>query len=167
MNTNKKIIMICLLGSLVLFLSVFVACTNSLVTYKGKTADKKSRIALPDGPHKGVWSTDDLTAQYSYSRKANDLRIFGQVELSKKLKDASDIVQDFFLQVTFLDADGQALDTKVLAAAGHREPFTKLHFDRNYELPASTSAMAFSYDGQMGEDATGGSDEEFWHDPFR
>ena len=37
--------MICLLGFLVLFLSVFVACTNSLVTYKGKTADKKSRIA--------------------------------------------------------------------------------------------------------------------------
>jgi hypothetical protein len=49
----------------------------------------------------------------------------------------------------------------------HREPFTKWHFDRNYELPAGTSAMAFSYDGQMGADATGGSDEEFGHDPFR
>ncbi len=41
-------------------------------------------------------------------------------------------------------------------------PFTI--FDK---LPTGTSAMAFSYDGQMGEDATGGSDEEFWHDPFR
>ena len=41
-------------------------------------------------------------------------------------------------------------------------PFTI--FDK---LPAGTSAMAFSYDGQMGADAAGGAAEEFWHDPFR
>jgi hypothetical protein len=152
---------------LFLFFSVFVACTNSLDSYKGETADAQSRIALPEGPHKGAWSTDDLSAEYSYSRKSNNFRIFGQVELSNRLKDASDIVATFVFQVVFLNADGQALDTKDLFIAGYREPFTKWHFDRTYMLPAGTSAMAFSYDGQMGVDPGGDAAAEFWYDPFR
>jgi hypothetical protein len=82
------------------------------------------------------------------------------------MKDASDTVQNFVLQVNFLNANGQALDTKELAVAGYRETITKWDFDHNFKLPAGTSAMAFSYDGQMGADAGGGAAERFWHDPF-
>ena len=167
MNKKKKIITVFTLGFLPVFLSVFVACTNSFDTYLGKTADQKSRIALNGGSHNGVWQTDDLAVNYSYSRKPNSLRISGDVNLSDKLKDASNIVQTFFLQVNFLNANGQVLDTKELAVAGYREMITKWDFDHNFELPARTSAMAFSYTGQMGEGAGEGSSESFWHDPFQ
>jgi hypothetical protein len=84
------------------------------------------------------------------------------------MTDASDVVQNFVLQVNFLNANGQALDTKELAIAGYREMLTKWDFDHNFELPAGTSAMAFSYQGQMGAEAAGGgSSEQFWHDPFQ
>jgi len=36
----------------------------------------------------------------------------------------------------------------------------------NFELPAGTAAMAFSYDGQMEADLAGDATEKFWHDPF-
>jgi hypothetical protein len=167
MKLKKKIITLFTRGFLLLFLSVLVACTSSLDTYQGKTADQNSRIALNGGSHNGVWQTDDLTVKYSYSRKPNNLRISGDVELSNKMKDASDIVGNFVLQVNFLNAAGRALGTKELAIAGYREMITKWDFDHNFELPAGTSAMAFSYQGQMGTDAAGGGGEQFWHDPFQ
>jgi len=40
-------------------------------------------------------------------------------------------------------------------------------FDYNFELPARTTAMAFSYNGQMGAGAGEGLTEEFWYDPFQ
>jgi hypothetical protein len=167
MNRKKKIITVFTLGFLSVFLSVFLACTSSLDTYIGKTADQQSRIALNGGSHNGVWQTDDLTVNYSYSRKPNSLQISGDVNLSNKMKDASDTVQTFFLQVNFLNANGRALETKELAVAGHREMVTKWEFDHNFELPAHTSAMAFSYTGQMGGGAGEGSSEPFWRDPFQ
>ena len=166
MNRKKKIITVFTLGFLSVFLSVFLACTSSLDTYIGKTADQQSRIALNGGSHNGVWQTDDLTVKYSYSRKPNSLQISGDVNLSNKMKDASNIVQTFFLQVNFLNANGQALATKELAVAGYRETITRWEFDHNFELPHHTSAMAFSYTGQMGEGAGEGSSEPFWRDPF-
>lgn len=166
MNIKKNIISVFTLGLLSVLLSVFLACTSSLDTYLGKTADQESRIALNGGSHNGVWQTDDLTVNYSYSRKPNSLQISGDVNLSDKMKDASDIVQTFFLQVNFLNANGQALATKELAVAGYREEITKWDFDHTFELPPRTSAMAFSYTGQMGEGAGEGSSEPFWRDPF-
>jgi len=167
MKVKKKIITIFTRGSLFLFLSVFVACAAGLDTYQGKTADQNSRITLYGGSHNGVWQTDDLTVKYSYLRKPNNLRISGDVALKDKLTDASNIVQDFVLEVNFLNAAGRALGTKELAIAGYRETPTKWDFDYNFELPARTTAMAFSYDGQMGAGAGGGMAEEFWHDPFQ
>jgi hypothetical protein len=167
MKLKKKIITLFTRGFLLLFLSVLVACTSSLDTYQGKTADQNSRIALNGGSHNGVWQTDDLTVKYSYSRKPNNLQISGDVALKNKLTDASGIVQNFVLEVNFLNAAGQALGTKELAIAGYREMLTKWDFDHNFELPAGTSAMAFSYDGQMGADAAGDGADEFWHDPFQ
>jgi hypothetical protein len=167
MKLKKNIKTVFTLGLLSVLLSAFVACTNSFDTYLGKTADQESRIALNGGSHNGVWQTDDLTVNYSYSRKPNSLQISGDVSLSQKMKDVSNIVQTFFLQVNFLNAHGQVLDTKELAVAGYRETITKWEFDHTLELPARTSAMAFSYTGQMGEGAGEGSSESFWHDPFQ
>jgi hypothetical protein len=167
MNFKKKIITVFTRFFLFLFLIVFVACAGSLDTYRGKTADPNSRIALHGGSHSGVWQTDDLKVKYSYLRKPNYLQISGEVALKDKLTDASDIVQEFFLEVNFLSAAGRALGTKELAIAGYREPQTKWDFDYNFELPAKTTAMAFSYTGQMGAGAGEGLAEQFWHDPFQ
>ena len=166
MNLEKKIMTAFTLGILCLFLSVFVACTNSLDSYIGKTADQQSRIVLNGGSHKGVWQTDDLKVNYSYSRKPNNLQISGDVALKAPLTDASDMVQNFVLQVNFLNAAGKALGTKELVIAGYREKQTNWDIDHNFEPPAGTSAMAFSYDGQMYGGHEGLS-EEFWHDPFQ
>lgn len=166
MKLEKNIITVFTLGLLSVLLSVFLSCTSSLDTYIGKTADQESRIALSGGSHKGVWQTDDLTVNYSYSRKPNSLQISGDVSLSNKMKDASSIVQTFFLQVNFLNANGRVLETKELAVAGYHERITNWEFNHKFELPARTSAMAFSYTGQMGEGAGEGSSEPFWRDPF-
>ena len=167
MNLKKKIITPFARFFLLLCLIVFFACAGSLDTYRGKTADPNSRIALHGGSHIGVWQTDDLTVKYSYIRKPNYLRISGDVALKAKLTAASNIVQDFVLEVNFLSAAGRALGTKEIAVAGYREPQTKWDFDYNFELPARTTAMAFSYNGQMGAGAGEGLAEQFWHNPFQ
>jgi len=164
---KKRIMLLCMRSFLFLFLSVIVACISNLDTYQGKTADQNSRIALHGGSHNGVWQTDDLTVKYSYSRRPNNLQIAGDVALSDKLKDVSDIVQEFVLQVNFLNAAGRVMGTKELVIAGYREPMTQWNFDYNFELPARTTGIAFSYDGQMGAGIGGGAAEEFWYDPFR
>ena len=87
--------------------------------------------------------------------------------MKAKLTAASNIVQDFVLEVNFLSAAGRALGTKEIAVAGYREPQTKWDFDYNFELPARTTAMAFSYNGQMGAGAGEGLAEQFWHNPFQ
>ena len=65
MNLKKKIITPFARFFLLLCLIVFFACAGSLDTYRGKTADPNSRIALHGGSHIGVWQTDDLTVKYS------------------------------------------------------------------------------------------------------
>jgi hypothetical protein len=168
MNIEKKIITVFRLGFLFLVLNVLVACTSSLDSYQGKTADPSSRLALNGGSHNGVWQTDDLAVKYSYSRNPNRVQISGDVALSNKMTDASPVVQNFVLQVNFLNANGQALGTKELAVAGYREMITSWNFNHNFELLANTAAMAFSYQGQMGvEAAGGGAGAQFWHDPFQ
>jgi hypothetical protein len=152
---------------LCLFLIVIAGCVAGLDTYRGQTAVENSRILLHGGSHNGVWQTDDLTVKYSYSRKPNNLGISGEVALKNKLTDASAEVQDFVLEVNFLNAAGRALGTKELAVAGYREMMTKWEFDYNFELPAKATAMAFSYEGQMGAGAGGGLAEQFWYDPFQ
>jgi hypothetical protein len=166
LKPEKKFTTALALGFSFLLLSVLAACTSSLFSYRGQTANPQSRIALQEGLHKAVWSTDDLSVEYSYSRNSNNLRISGQVELSNELKDVSDVVANFFLQVVFLNADGRASDTEELVAAGYGEPITKWQFDRTYVMPANAAAMAFSYDGQMGLDPLRGATKQFWHDPF-
>jgi hypothetical protein len=155
------------LGFSFLFLSALAACSSSLFSYRGQTANPQSRIALQEGQHNGVWSTDDLSTLYSYLRNSNNLRISGQVQLSNALKDVADVVGNFFLQVVFLNADGRALDTEELVAAGFGEPFTQWQFDQTYEMPANTAAMAFAYNGQMGIHPLRGATQQFWHDPFQ
>lgn len=165
MHLKGKFRMLCMRGFLCLFFVASVGCISSLDTYQGKTANQNSRIALQGGSHNGVWQTDDLTINYKYFRKPNNLQIAGDVALSTKLTDASDIVKEFALQINFLDAAGRALGTKELVIAGFRESLTKWDFDYNFELPAKTAAIAFSYDGQMGAGLVGA--EEFWYDPFQ
>jgi hypothetical protein len=153
------------LGFSFLFLSALAAC-SSLVSYQGQTANPQSRIALQEGQHKGVWSTDDLSIEYSYLQNSNNLRLSGQVELSNALKDVSDVVANFLLQVVFLNAESRALGTKELVNTGFAEPITQWQFDRTYVMPANTAAMAFSYTGQMGIHPLRGATQQFWHDPF-
>jgi hypothetical protein len=149
-------------------LVVLVACKSSSFTYRGKTSEEKSRIALQNGSHKSVWKTNDVSAQYSYTCNANNFQISGQVNLGAGLKAASDIVQSFIFRLNFLNVDGKVLDNKVLAEAGFREPITTWQYDKNFKLPTGTTAIAFSYQGQMGVDKGGGNaSAEFWHDPFQ
>ena len=92
----------------------------------------------------------------------------GQIyEDTLKVKDASDIVQHFYVQVVFLNAAGRGLNTKELVIAGDLEPIAKWDFNHNFEILAGTSGMAFTYDGQMAADLGGNAAMEFWHDPFQ
>lgn len=140
-------------------------CQSSLFTYRGTIAKPEGRIALPQGgPHRGFWQTFDMSLHYRYWRNADQLEIFGDVELAKHLKYNFRVTENLFLRLNFLDSYGKVLDSKLVLCAGYRKMIKKWRFHRSLALPPGTTSVALSYNGEVRQSG-GSSTWAFWRRP--
>ena len=157
-------------GFLLLFLGIFMGCATGFTDLRGADTNPKHRIPLKkDGPHEGVFKTEDLTLTYKYTLDASGLRISGNLELASRLR-SFEHLDYFFSHVYFLDATGKVLDRKELVTASSLDGsgMKRIPVDKRYPLPQGAEEMAFGYDGRV-EEASGGTATswDFWMSPRR
>lgn len=147
--------------------SLFLACNNKIVSYRGRWVDDADRIALQEGgPHKGSWQTRDVTIAYEYVKDAQSLQISGVVELSDHLKMGFSTLEYLNINVISLE-NGFVLDSKDIKTFGYRRYIDfmgKMTFETHLELSEGAVAVSFSYSGTVMEGG-GRGDWRFWKVP--
>jgi hypothetical protein len=162
-----------------LLLILMVACVGRLTTYNGSWVADENRISLQDGgPHKGNWQTRDMTIEFTYQQKPQNLEISGVVKLGEYLTNGFSTLDYLILDIYTLDADGIVLNSELMLNFGYHRDLDligEMTFDNQLALPADTAAIAFGYRGRVSEGGgpiskSGGGDRiawEFWKIPGR
>lgn len=156
-------------------LLIVTSCLKSAMTYEGKQVKEENRIAISDGgPHKSDWKTRDLTLDYTYTRKGDNLELSGVIKFTNHLVTGYITLVDFRIHIHFTDAEGIITGGQVVAISGHRQEIENISFKKEVELPEGAVSMVFSYRGsadQGGRDEGSwmgvGSDWDFWTTPTR
>jgi hypothetical protein len=147
--------------------SLFLACNNKILSYRGRWVEEADRIALQDGgPHKGSWQTGDVIIEYEYVKDAQSLQISGVVELSDHLKNGFSTLEYMHINVISLE-NGFVLDSKDIKTFGYLRDIDllgKMNFETRLELSEGAVAVAFSYSGTVME-GSGRADWSFWKVP--
>jgi hypothetical protein len=163
---NKTFAILTLCGSFIVA-SLFLACTNKVVSYRGRWVDDADRIALQEGgPHKGSWQTRDVIITYEYVKDAQNLQISGVVELSDHLKMGFSTLEYMNINVISVE-NGFVLDSKDIKTFGYRRYMAfmgKMTFETQLELSQGAVAVSFSYSGTVMEGG-GRGDWRFWKVP--
>ncbi|SDU50895.1 hypothetical protein [Desulfobacula phenolica] len=164
----------------VCLLTILLAgCSAKFFTYNGSWVAEDDRIIVQDGkPHNGAWQTRDVTIDYTYQKKMQNLQISGDVTLRSYITMGFGTLDNLTLNLHMLDPDGIVLDSKLIRIFAYRLDFHtlgKMTFNKQLELPANTAAIAFGYSGRVSEggggihgDKRGGqTDWSFWKIPGR
>jgi hypothetical protein len=164
------------LSLLILFL---VSCAGKAFTYKGRWVAEDDRISVQaGGPHEGKWQTRDLDIEYAYQQETQNLQISGVITLADHLTTGFSTLDFLTFDVFALDADGVVLNSELMRTFGYRrymEFLGKMTFDRQFNLPDGTSAIAFGYRGRVSQGGGGFGktregdriDWDFWKIPGR
>jgi hypothetical protein len=151
---------------------VLTACHSFSIIPEGHTVRQEARIPLePAGPHKNIWRTDDLTLQYEYSLKENQMMLEGTIDLDGMQHFST--VTHLSFRIFFLDTEFKIVKVKPFFSAGN-ETIKVWRFKMLAEIPADAAGFAFDYSGQAAEnggfsgsdDQGGGISKDFWFRPF-
>ena len=140
-------------GVLFLLIGIIVACQTNVYDGPLYVSDPNSRITLLEGgSHPGAFKTNDLSIQFGYVRNPGYVLLSGFVELAGRFKSNYDVLRFFYLNIHFLDSDGQLLQSyRVLNAWKFNWIDSRWKFERNLATPPGTTAIAFSYLGEVRE----------------
>ena len=167
MGSENQTMVVFKLLMVFLLISLFFACNNKIMSYRGRWVEEADRLALQDGgPHKGNWQTRDVTIEYVYVKDAKSLQISGVVELSNHLKTGFTTLEHLNINVVSLE-NGFVLDSKDIKTFGYRryiDYLGKMTFETRLELSEGAVAVAFSYSGKVVEGG-GRGDWRFWKVP--
>lgn len=153
---------------------VTMACqTPAFLSYNGQLSRPDNRLALENGgPYPAKWESLDLSLDFEYDKSPDRLTMWGHVALQNRNAKFPSIKQ-LRVNAHFLDNDGAILGTRTLYNPGYWVPMYLVNwqFERIWEIPPETVALAFSYSGTVGEngprngDDGGGVDWDFWKGP--
>ena len=149
------------------------ACQGTLLSYRGRAAKPENRIELKTGgPYHGFYQSRDIAVDYTYLNRADAFQFSGVVKFDNALVYNFRTVENFSLQLNFLDAEGKVIDTTWLASSGYRQEIDDLPFSRTLALPLGTTGLAFSYSGRAREGGSSGDESpnggdtwDFWMTP--
>ena len=135
-------------------------CQTMPVNSGAVSVAPEDQIPVAQGQKEGVWVGRDLSIEYKFSR-GGSLDISGTVQFADHMRIGYLVLNDFRLRVIFLDASGRVLGSGMLAT--DRGDFREIRFNRRLSIPASTSSIAFGYEGKAIEGAEDGGTTTFWH----
>lgn len=154
------------LSGCALVAALAVICIAALpVTGSGGFVAPEDRLSISQPGDSGQWKGQDLTVQYKYSKKSDQVALTGNVNFANYLLMGYVMLQDFRLSVIFVDENGQKLQSQGLTTG--RGSFDPIPFQASLTVPHGAVAMAFSYQGEAidsGHDGVGGP-TSFWYDP--
>lgn len=160
----------------VLLLSLMSGCTTTVLTpgYRGDKIQAGYRIPINSGEHGGVYRTNDLSVNYRYTQKGNDLKISGTVSFASGTLLNFRYIDYFNLSLLVADSEGAILANDGLVSTSWVNltgSDNQVQFSDSVKLPANSVVMAFTYTGQASEgglgggDDTGGGNTQFWQYP--
>ena len=139
---------------------LLTACQTNIFTFDGATIKEGLSVPLKaGGPHKGTWSYEDVSIDFTYTRGSNTLQISGDVHLA-----IQGYTESFTVRLHFVDKNNKIIGTKAIIGAGYRQEVETYRFNDTFEVPSGT--IAFSYDGEVRGISDDGS-WSFWVDPRR
>jgi hypothetical protein len=138
-------------GYAAVMLLVLSACAGSAASYTGRPANPESVTPLRRGDVRELqWQTNDLMMHATYALEADQLDIAGTIKLQSRLANFP-VLEYLRVNVHALDEAGVILASYPLwsSAYGRELFFVNWSFQRRYIVPATTSALTFSYRGRM------------------
>jgi hypothetical protein len=152
---------------MVIAISPFLSgCQGSLFNVQGQTLQYQDRIMLKTGGEQsGKYKTDELTVDYVYVRKGDDLTISGTVRFNYSMQGNFSTVNTFSLALVLADTRGTILAQQGLTTAYDHSVTDPITFKTTMIIPYQTEIMSFSYTGASSGAGTSGSPSAFWHNP--
>ena len=161
------------LGLMSMLLSV--SCHSHMFTYLGATVAEADGLRLSlGGPYTDQWKSSDLSIYYRYWWNNGHLKLSGAIELAPKLTHFRNLAR-LDVEIHFLNEAGGIIESRRLYSSGFRQWLSLVDwsFEKNLEMPADATQIAFSYDGRVDEGGGQGNAEEgdgvswdFWKTPF-
>lgn len=144
-------------------------CQSALLTSSGRMVPASQRIELAaNGTQSGSWATRDLSINYRCVESSGQLQILGNIQFGDYLRNGYRYIVYFHSGVLLLDAQGRVLANRSLTTTNAYANSTQLvPFKRTFDLPAGTTAIAFTYTGQARSVSSdnGGGGTSFYHYP--
>lgn len=167
-----KLLIACLL------INLCVACASGTALSPGAWVEEADRISVLDGgPHEGNWQTRDLTINYEYQEAGTGLQISGVIELGDYIQKGFNTLENLYLYIHLLEANGTVLVTKNIKIFGYRrylDLLDEMTFNNRFDLMDNTVYFAFSYSGRVIQGSGSGVsssrgriDWNFWKVPRR
>ncbi len=126
------------------------------------------RLSIAEPQSSAEWKGQDLTVKYAYSADQGQVELSGNIRFADFLLLGFTLLHDFRLSVIFLDQNGKVLEQKGLVT--NRGGFDPIPFKTRLTLPPGAVFMAFSYQGQAVDSASGGGGgggfTSFWYYPI-
>ena len=139
-------------------------CQTTGSSREGLTVPKGSRVIIqPGGPHTGVFSTRNMTINYSYTVEDAKLRVSGTMDIRYRQVDR------LSMTLFYLDDDGTVIDYFPFFARPQMAIKGRVmdnRFEREFDLPADATAFSLGYSGRTRVGGTEGKGRVFWHSPF-
>jgi hypothetical protein len=145
---------------------LLVGCQGSLFNVQGQSLQYQDRIMLKTGGEQsGQYKTDELTIDYLYVRKGDDLSISGTVRFNYSMGGNFSTVNTFILALVLADARGTILAQQGLTTANDHGVTDPINFKTTMIIPYQTEIVSFSYTGAASGIGSAGSPSTFWHNP--
>jgi len=139
--------------SLLLFL---LACTSTKELFRGKIANQADQIhIISSGTDSGVWNTNELSINYTYTSLSDHLNLTGYISISEYITNTYSTIRSLNVLVSFLDNHGKVVSTNYInpTYSVNSTPPRKIKFNSSLSLPIETVAFCFSYSGEFQGDS--------------
>lgn len=150
-----------------LFLS---GCANFLVPEEGALVWEDARIPMDDsGVQNAEWKTKDLRLQYSIDISNDTFVISGRLDFDRSLTDSYNVKKSFFLKMSFIDDQGQVLETAdITPLLSQYGPNTQtVDVKKSLAVPSGYSGIVFNYYGVFrGDPPEAGDDITIYYFPY-
>jgi hypothetical protein len=155
-----------ILGMVIAASSSLFGCQGSLFNVQGQSLQYQDRIMLKTGGEQsGQYKTDELTIDYRYARKGDDLTLSGTIRFNYSMQGNFSTINTFSLALVLADARGTILTQQGLTTAYDHSVTDPINFKTTMIIPYQTELMSFSYTGASSGAGSSGSPSAFWHNP--
>jgi hypothetical protein len=165
---------------MVLFLAATLflfGCGTTVLTpgYTGGMIRPGYQIPLvSEGEQTGAYQSDDLSIDYRYVRRGDELSMMGTVRFSSGTQLNFNYVDYFNLSLLLGDSQGTILTNQALVSTSWVNltgPYNQVKFNKTMRIPPNAAVMAFTYTGQASEGGFGGGENgggntQFWEYPI-